>query len=91
MGKITLEFESKYEVGDVVIFNRYRDKYGLSIGIIEGYYIDHNCNDTIWYNIRVSSTMVYTYSNEGDISESDIIGKLEGDLKQIVLDKIKVL
>ena len=36
MGKIV--FESKYEVGDVVAFEK--DDRGL-IGIVEGYYIDN--------------------------------------------------
>lgn len=47
MGKIIQEFETQYEVGDVVIF----DKDGLKVGIIEGYYVS---DGNIWFNIRVS-------------------------------------
>lgn len=77
MGKIIQEFETEYEVGDVVIF---KHKHNLEIGIIEGYYVEDRI---FWFNIRVSPAMVYTYSNEGDIMEADIRGKLEGELKEI--------
>lgn len=73
MGKVVKEFETQYEVGDVVIFH----KGGLHVGIIEGYYIEDNI---FWFNIRVSPTLVYTYTNHGDVGEHDIIGKIEGDL-----------
>lgn len=78
MGRITIEYESKYEVGDVCIFKK-DDR--LFLGIIEGYYVDHNCDNSFWYDIRVNNSMVYTYTNRGDISEWDIIGKLDGELK----------
>ena len=78
MGKIVEEYTSKYDVGDVVIF---KTKDCLLLGIIEGYYIDHNCDNSFWYNIRTNETNVYTYSNKGDIVEWDIIGKIEGVLK----------
>lgn len=68
MGKIV--FESKYDVGDVVAFEK--DDRGL-IGIIEGYYVD---NDEFWYNIRLNNKYVLTYSNGGDVSESAILFKL---------------
>lgn len=83
MGKIVKEFETKYNVGDVVIFEKFKN---LEVGIIEGYYEEDH---TIWYNIRISSTQVYTYSNGGDIAEFDIIGIIENDLKEICLNKIK--
>lgn len=84
MAKVIQEFETKYEVGDVVIF----DKDGLQVGIIEGYYVENNC---FWFNIRISPTMVYTYTNDGDIGEHDIIGKVEGELKESCLKRIKEL
>ena len=73
MGKIIKEYETEYELGDLVIFR----KKGLEIGVIEGYYIDDEC---FWFNIRVSPSMVYTYTQQGDISEEDILGKLDGEL-----------
>lgn len=79
MGTIIREYTSKYDVGDVCVFNK-GDR--LLLGIIEGYYIDHNCDDSFWYNIRVNSNTVYTYSNHGDIAEWDIVGKLDGELKE---------
>ena len=54
----------------------------LFLGIIEGYYIDHNCGNSFWYNVRVNSNTVYTYSNHGDIAEWDIVGKAESGLEQ---------
>ena len=71
MGKIV--FESKYEVGDVVAFEK--DDRGL-IGIVEGYYVD---NDEFWYNIRLNNRYVLTYSNGGDVSESSILFKLSDE------------
>ena len=68
MGKIV--FKSKYEVGDVVAFEK--DNRGL-IGIVEGYYVD---NSEFWYNIRLNNKYVLTYSNGGDVSESAILFKL---------------
>ena len=78
MGKIIEEYTSKYDVGDVVIFE---DGHRLFLGIIEGYYIDHNAGDSFWYNIRINATTVYAYSNHGDIAEWHIIGKLDGEVK----------
>lgn len=78
MGKIIEEYTSKYDVGDVVVFS---DNASLFLGIIEGYYVDHNCDNSFCYNIRINSNTVYTYSNHGDIAEWDIVGKLEGGLK----------
>lgn len=34
--------------------------------------------------------MVYTYSNKGDIAEWDIVGKIDGELKDICTDCIKM-
>lgn len=79
MGKIIEEYTSKYDVGDVVIFSKNNT---LLLGIVEGYYIDHNCDDSFWYNIRVNSKTVYTYSNHGDVVEWDIVGKLNDELKE---------
>lgn len=43
MGKIIKEYTSEYDVGDVVIF---KTKDYLLLGIIEGYYIDHSCDNS---------------------------------------------
>ena len=43
MGKVIKEYETEYEVGDVVIF----EKHGLEVGIIDGYYVEDNC---FWFN-----------------------------------------
>lgn len=75
MGVVIEKYTSKYDIGDVIIFKKEKT---LLLGIIEGYYIDDDC---FWYNIRINFNKVYTYSNGGDIIEEDIIGKLEGNLK----------
>lgn len=82
MGKIVQEFETKYDVGNVVVFEKNNQ---LNVGIIEGYYEEDGC---IWYNIRISSKFVYTYSNGGDIAEWDIVGKLEGEFIEDSYKKI---
>jgi hypothetical protein len=76
MGKIVRTFETNYDVGDVVIFKKIDS---LEVGIVEGYYEEDH---TIWYNIRVSPKFVYTYSNGGDIAEFDILGVIDGELKE---------
>lgn len=85
MGKIVEKYTSKYDVGDVVIF---KTKDCLLLGIIEGYCIDHSCDDSFWYDIRTNKTNVYTCSNKGDIAEWDIIGKIEGVLKDKCFNEI---
>ena len=82
MGKIVVEFETDYNAGDVVIFEK-NDR--LMVGIVEGYYMEDNI---FWFNIRVSSRYVYTYSNGGDIMESDIIGRVSEDLKEELIGQI---
>ena len=82
MGKIVVEFETDYNAGDVVIFEK---NNRLMVGIVEGYYIE---DDIFWFNIRVSSRYVYTYSNGGDIMESDIIGRVSEDLKEELIRQI---
>ena len=82
MGKIVVEFETKYNAGDVVIFEK---NNRLMVGIVEGYYMADNI---IWFNIRVSSNYVYTYSNGGDIMESNIIGRVSEDLKEELIRQI---
>ena len=82
MGKIVIEFETDYNAGDVVIFEK---NNRLMIGIVEGYYME---DDIFWFNIRVSSRYVYTYSNGGDIMESDIIGRVSEDLKEELIRQI---
>ena len=85
MGKIVKEFETEYDVGDLVIF---RKNKVLLVGIIEGYYQEDN---SIWYNVRVSVDSVYTYSCGGDIPEFDIMGKITDDeLKKKCLPKITI-
>lgn len=74
MGKIVKTLEVEYDVGDVVIFKK---SEALEVGIVEGYYEEDGC---IWYNIRVTPTFVYTYSNCGDIAEFDIVGKVSSDI-----------
>ena len=83
--KLIVENTNKYDVGDVVIFNT--DEH-LLIGIIEGYYIDRRCDDSFWYNIRTSSTNVYTYTNKGDICEWSIIGKVNDELRDQCIEEI---
>ena len=82
MGKIVVEFETDYNAGDVVIFEK-NDR--LMVGIVEGYYMEDNI---FWFNIRVYSKYVYTYSNGGDIMESDIIGRVSEDLKEELIRQI---
>ena len=82
MGKIVIEFETNYNAGDVVIFEK-NDR--LMVGIVEGYYME---DDIFWFNIRVSSRYVYTYSNGGDIMESNIIGRVSEDLKEELIRQI---
>lgn len=79
--KVIKEFETPYEVGDVVIFHR----SGLHVGIVEGYYVEDNL---FWFNIRVSPTLVYTYANYRDIGEHNIMEKVEVDLENKYNNKI---
>ncbi len=78
MGSIIEEYTSEYDVGDVVVFSNSNQ---LFLGIIEGYYVDYDCDNSFWYNVRVNSNTVYTYSNHGDIAEWDIVGKISDELK----------
>ena len=82
MGKIVVEFETNYNAGDVVIFEK---NNRLMVGIVEGYYMEDNI---FWFNIRVSSRYVYTYSNGGDIMESDIVGRVGEDLQEELIRQI---
>ena len=70
MGKITITYNSKYDVGDIVVFKKDRM---LLVGIIDGYYVEDNL---IWYNIRINNNRVFTYSNGGDSGEEDIVYKI---------------
>lgn len=76
MAKVIREYATEYEVGDVVIFKKFNV---LHVGIIEGYYIE---DGHFWFNVRTTPDFVYTYSNGGDISEWDIFGVVNGDLKE---------
>lgn len=73
MAKLTIEYETQYDTGDVVVFSKDKE---LKVGLIEGYYVD---NETIWYNIRLNKQFVYTYSTGGDIGERDILFKITDD------------
>lgn len=78
MGKIHIEFDTEYEKGDLVIF----EKNGmLLVGIIEGYYVDGGSGGSIWYNIRINENSVFTYNNGGDIAEWDILTKIDNNEK----------
>ncbi len=78
MGKIHIEFDTEYEKGDLVIF----EKDGmLLVGIIEGYYVDSGAGDSIWYNIRINENSVFSYTNGGDIAEWDILTKIDNNEK----------
>lgn len=81
MGKVVKEFEHSMKLVMLLFFIN----AVLHVGIVEGYYIDDNI---FWFNIRVSPTLVYTYTNHGDVGEHDIIGKIEGDLEKRCNDKI---
>ena len=76
MAKVIREYETQYEVGNVVIFKK---NNVLHVGIIEGYYVEDN---TFWFNIRITPDFVYTYTNGGDIGEWDIIGIIHDSLKE---------
>lgn len=75
MGKISIEIETEYEKGDIVVFKK---DSKLLVGRIEGYYVDATANNSLWFNIRVNKNLVYSYSN-GDIAEWDIISKIDDE------------
>ena len=75
---------SDFSKGEVIVTEVKMDKEkvifhkgGLHVGIVEGYYVEDNI---FGFNIRVSLTLVYTYTNHGDVGEHDIIGKIVGRL-----------
>lgn len=70
MRKITLNFETKYDVGNIVAFEK-DDRF--LIGVVIGYYYSDN---SIWYNIQVDKDYIFTYLNGGDIYEEAIMFKL---------------
>lgn len=92
MGKIVEAIETLYDRGDVVLFHKLLDRpnvrYATMVGIICGYYIDHSAGDSIWYTIKVDKETTFDYS-KGDISEWEIIGKLEGKLAEAVKEDIE--
>lgn len=71
MAKIIHEFETLYDRGDVVVFEKCDT---LQVGIITAYYVDDN---VVWYDIAVSKDFTYSYCNGGDIGEYDILGKIQ--------------
>lgn len=75
MAKVIREYETEYDVGDVVVFRKFNV---LSVGVIEGYYVD---NGNFWFNVRTTPDFVYTYSNGGDIAEWDILGTIDERLR----------
>lgn len=76
MAKVIREYETKYDVGDVVIFKK---NTVLHVGVIEGYYVE---DENFWFNMRIAPDFVYTYSNGGDIAEWDIMGVVGEDLRE---------
>ena len=79
MATITTVVETKYNRGDIVIFQALNH---LLVGVIEGFYVDNSAGNSVWYNIRVNHKDVFCYSNHGDIAEHNIIGVIEDlDLK----------
>lgn len=83
MPKISIDVETWYDRGDVVVFN-YHDK--LMVGVITSYYVDHDAGRSIWYNISISKDTTLNYTNGGDIAEFDILGKLDDPL---ILAKVR--
>lgn len=92
MGKIVEEVDTQYDRGDVVVFHKILTipdvRYATMCGIVTSYYIDHNAGDSIWYTIRVDKDTVFDYTL-GDISEWEIVGKLEGKLAEAVKEDIE--
>ena len=82
MAKIIREYETEYEVGDVVIFEK---NNALHVGVIDGYYVGDGC---FCFNVRIAPDFVYTYLNGGDIGECDIIGIVDDSLKEKCFKKI---
>lgn len=82
MAKVIREYETEYNVGDVVIFQKFKT---LNVGVIEGYYVD---DGNFWFNVRTTPDFVYTYSNGGDIAEWDIMGVVDGSLKEECFKRI---
>ena len=86
MAEIIIKLKTEYDKGDVVIFLKNNE---FKTGIIESYYADTSCNDTIYYNIRTSKNKVYTYSCDRDIPEYNIYYKIsEEDAIKFIKDKI---
>lgn len=75
MGKIIEEYTSEYDVGDVVIF---KTEDCLLLGIIEGYYIDHSCDNSFWYDIRINKTNVIHIPIKEILQSGILLGKLKG-------------
>lgn len=82
MAKIIREYETEYEVGDVVIFEK---NNALHIGVIDGYYVDDGC---FWFNVRITPDFVYSYANGEDIGECEIVGVVTGVLANKCLDMV---
>lgn len=85
MSKITYEYDAKYDIGDVVIFKK---EEKTQIGIVRHYIIDTNAGDSVWYNIQISKDETYSYAHKGDISESDILCKIENKAEKFRLSEI---
>lgn len=87
MGKIVEEIDTQYNRGDVVIFHKMLEspkvRYATMCGIVTSYCVDHSAGDSIWYTIRVDKDTVFDYSL-GDVSEWEIVGKLDGKLAEAV-------
>lgn len=83
MGKLSYEIETRYEKGDVVVFEKGKM---LMVGVITGYSLDQSAGNSIWYDIAVGNSRVYTYMNGGDIAEFDILAKVSDNL---IIDAVK--
>ena len=82
MAKVTQEYTTEYDVGDVIIFEK---NGALLCGIIEGYYVEDHY---FYFNVRLWGNYVLTYTNGGDVGEYDIVGKIENNLADSCRGKI---
>lgn len=73
MATLSYDIETKYEKGDVVVFER---SGVLQVGVITGYSVDSTAGFSVWYDIAVNHQKIYTYINGGDIGEHEIVAKI---------------
>lgn len=75
MGKIIEEYTSEYDVGDVVIF---KTEDCLLLGIIEGYYIDHSCDNSFGMILELIKQMFIHIPIKEILQSGILLGKLKG-------------